>query len=123
MKLAVSTYALSRWRSENNKTLEDSLRWIADARVGAVEFTGFGEVPDSALVKRAAELRGLCEKLKLNIVGYCIGAELLVPAGKQRDAVDKLKLHIDAAAELGVASMRHDVTRGWGENAAGIDLE
>src|ERR1043165_2186195 len=71
MKLAVSTYSLARWRSENNKSLEDSLRWIADSGAGAVEFTGFGD-ENREPVARARELRKTCEKLKLSIVGYCV---------------------------------------------------
>src|SRR5262245_53193766 len=108
MKLAVSTYSLARWRRDQGTTLEDSLRWIADAGVDAVEFTGF-DVPETQISGRASELRRLCRKLGLKPVGYCVGAELLVPFSAQRDAISKLRRHVDAAAELGVPSMRHDV--------------
>jgi inosose dehydratase len=113
MKLAISTYSLARWRTENNKSLEDSHKWIKDAGVDAVEFTGF-DVPDDKVIKRAAQLRARCEKLGLTPVGYCIGAELLIPAAEQRREIDRLKLHVDAACQLGISSMRHDVTRGFG---------
>jgi hypothetical protein len=53
MELAVSTYSLSRWRSENGRTLEDSLRWIADAGVGAVEFAGAIADEGQDVVRRA----------------------------------------------------------------------
>ncbi len=117
MKLAVATYSLAQWRRENNRSLEDTLKWIADSGVRAVEFTGFGDVPDAQSVRYAARMRNRCEKLGLKAIGYCIGADLLVPAGEQRKAVQRLKVHVDAAAELGVPSMRHDVTRGFNHNA------
>jgi sugar phosphate isomerase/epimerase len=122
MKLAVSTYSLARWRSENHKTLEDSLKWIADAGIDAVEFTGFGDVPDEQSVRFAARMRKRCEKLRLKPIGYCINAELLVPSARQHKAIERLKIHVDAAAELGVPSMRHDVTRGFNENAKALKI-
>ena len=120
MKLAVSTYSLLRWRTEKKKSLEDSLAWIADQGIDGVEFAGLGEQPVKDPVKRVEQLRKRCEKLGLVPVSYCVGAELLRPESEQRKVVDELKVHVDAAAALGVPSMRHDVTRGWGANAAGV---
>jgi sugar phosphate isomerase/epimerase len=90
-----------------------------DAGVKGVEFTGL-DVPEIQIAARANELRRFCKKIGLKPVGYCIGAELLVPFRAQRDAVARLKQHVDAAVELGVPSMRHDVTRGWGTWSAGL---
>jgi sugar phosphate isomerase/epimerase len=114
MKLSVSTYSLARWRTENNRTLEDSIAWIADAGVEGVEFSGsfLGGPKQSRL--RAAAMRKRCEKLGLRIPSFCVGAELLVPPSEQRKVVERLKHEVDVAEELGVASMRHDVTRGVG---------
>lgn len=120
MQLAVSTYSLARWRTENKKTLEDSLAWIADNGVGAVEFTGFDSKPNVTPLKRASQLRKRCEKLKLDIAGYCTGAELLCPSEHQRAAIASLKEQVNIAHELGVGSMRHDVTRGWTDAAKGV---
>jgi sugar phosphate isomerase/epimerase len=122
MKLAISTYSLARWRSENNMTLEDSLEWIAQSIAPAVEFTQFPDKADGDPMARAAEMRRLCEKLRIEIVGYCVGAELLCPADQQRKVIEDLKRHVDIAAEFGVRSMRHDVTRGFGEQAGSLDI-
>jgi len=112
MKLSVSTYSLARWRTENNRTLEDSIAWIADAGVDGVEFSGsFSDDPKQAR-KRAATMRKRCEKLGLRIPSFCVPAELLVPPSEQRKVVERLKHEVDVAEELGVGSMRHDVTRG-----------
>ncbi len=117
MKLAVSTYSLWRWRKENGKTLEQSLEWIKSAGVDAVEFAGDVDGDGMARVRRAAELSRRCRKIGLTIVSYCVGAELLVPGDLQRQVVERLRLEVDVAGELGVKTMRHDVTRGFGENA------
>jgi sugar phosphate isomerase/epimerase len=120
MKLAVSTYSLWRWRSENNKSLEQSLDWIAKAGVPAVEFAGTIAEDENDLPRRAAALRKRCEKLGLEIASYCVGAELLVAPAKQKKVVERLKKEVDAAAELGAPTMRHDVTRGFGDDANGL---
>jgi sugar phosphate isomerase/epimerase len=117
MKLAVSTYSLWRWRSENNKSLEQSLDWIAKAGVPAVEFAGTIAEDENDLPRRAAALRKRCEKLGLEIASYCVCAELLVAPAKQKKVVERLKKEVDAAAELGAPTMRHDVTRGFGEQS------
>lgn len=118
MKLAVSTYSLWRWRTERGKTLEQSVDWIADhAGVPGIEFAGPAEPPTADPVKRAARWRKRAEKGGLTVVSYCVGAELLVPERQQREAVKALKVHVDVAAELGVPSMRHDVTRGFGDHS------
>lgn len=116
MKLAVSTYSLWQWRKQHNKTLEQSVDWIAaHANVPGIEFAGPAEPPVPDPVKRAAKWRKRAEKGGLTVVSYCVGAELLVPHRDQRRAIDALKVHVDVAAELGVPSMRHDVTRGFGD--------
>jgi sugar phosphate isomerase/epimerase len=114
MKLSVSTYSLARWRTENNRTLEDTIAWIADAGVEGVEFSGsFSDDPKQAR-KRAMAMRIRCEKLGLRIPSFCVPAELLVRPSEQRKVVERLKHEVVVAEELGVASMRHDVTRGTG---------
>src|SRR5688572_10084583 len=112
MKLAVSTYSLSRWRRENGKTVEDSLDWIAAEGVGAVEFAGLGDEPIDDPIQRAKRLRNRCDKLGLKIASYCVGGEFLVSPDEQRRAIEQTKREVDVAAELGAPSMRHDVTRG-----------
>jgi sugar phosphate isomerase/epimerase len=123
MKLSVSTYSLWQWRKQNGKTLEQSVDWIAEhAGVPGIEFGGPAEGHDGDPVKRAARLRKRAEKGGLTVVSYCVGAELLVPERQQRKAVEALKTHVDVAAELGVRSMRHDVTRGFGDSSKDLKI-
>jgi sugar phosphate isomerase/epimerase len=120
MKLSVSTYSLARWRRENNKTLEDTIDAIADLGVPAIEFSGLDEKATMDPVRRAGVLRKRCTKRGLKVVGYSTSAELLVPPRQQREAIDRLKHQVDIAAAFGVPSMRHDVTRGFGEHSKGV---
>lgn len=123
IKLCISTYSLSGWRRQNNRSLEDSIRWIADETdVKAVEFAGLDAAGDADPVRRAGALRSLCDKLGLAIPSFCVGAELLRPAGELATEVARLKTLVDAAHALGVKSMRHDVTRGFGEHAKGLSV-
>jgi len=120
VKLAVSTYSLWQWRNQNNKTLEDSIDWVADQGVGAIEFSGMDEKANGRKIARAEELRARCEKRKLHIAGYSVGGEYLLPPDAQRKAVADTKAEVDVAAAFGVKNMRHDVSRGWGDNAKGL---
>jgi len=122
MKLSISTYSLLRWRRENGKTLEDTIAAYRDVGAEGIEFSGLDEKANGDPLKRAARLRKLCERSKLPVVSYCIDAELLTPETQQRKAVEDLKRQVDIAAELGAPSMRHDVTRGFGDNAKGLKI-
>lgn len=122
MKLSISTYSLSRWRKEQNKTLEQTIDFVASTGVPGIEFSGLDQPPPAHPLKRAAQLRKRCEAAGLAAVSYCVPAELLVPGEKQLDAVSTLKHHVDIAQALGVRSMRHDVTRGFGEYSKGVKI-
>lgn len=116
MKLAVSTYSLWRWRQENKKSVEQALDWLAGEGLKAVELSVLGEQPADP-IQRAKELRKYCDKVGLKIVSYCVGGEYLLPPDEQRRAIEVTKREVDIAAELGVPSMRHDVTRGPKDDA------
>jgi sugar phosphate isomerase/epimerase len=122
MKLSVSTYSLSRWRKEQNKTLEDTIEWIAQSGVKGIEFSGLDEKAQADPIGRATELRERSERAGLKVVSYCVGAELLTPRPRQKETVEATKRQVDVAAALGVPSMRHDVTRGFGDNAKGLRI-
>jgi sugar phosphate isomerase/epimerase len=122
MKLAVSTYSLLRWRQEKGKTFEQSLDWIKQAGVDAVEITPIGDEGKDVRT-RAERLRKYCDNRRLKIVSYCVTANLLTPPKEQRETVDRLKRNVDAAVELGAPSMRHDVTGGKGATSFAATLK
>ncbi len=113
MKLAISSYSLWRWCAEQNKSLEQAIDWIADTGVDAIEFAGLDAKAADNPVRRARAIRKRCEKRGLKIVSYCVAAELIQPPAKLRRQIEALKTEVDVAAELGVPSMRHDVTTGF----------
>lgn len=112
MLLALSTYSLAAWRRQQKKSLEDTLHWIADHGLKAVEFAGLDDQAKTDPFARAATLRDRCDKLGLKVVSYCTGAEFLRPQDAQLREVERLKREVDVAAILGAPTMRHDVT--WG---------
>src|SRR3954465_1221569 len=122
MQLSVSTYSLLRWRRESGKTFEDTIDAIADLGAAAIEFSGIDDKPVANPLPRAGMLRKRAEKRCLKVASYCVSAELLVPPDQQREAIDKLKRDVDIAAALGAPSMRHDVTRGFGEHSAALKI-
>ncbi len=113
MKLSVSSYSLARWRREQNKTLEHTIDFVAGAGADGIEFSGLDEKAKDNPCKRAAQLRKRAEQKGLQVVSYCVGAELCLPAKEQQEVIAQLKREVDVAATLGVPSMRHDVTRGF----------
>jgi sugar phosphate isomerase/epimerase len=121
MKLAVSSYSLWNWMKAANRPIDAAIDKIAELGVAGVELAGFDPFrPDPNPLKTAERLRKRAGKSGLAVAGYCVPAELLVPPAARREAVAKIKTHVDVAAALGVASMRHDVTRGFGEWSQGL---
>lgn len=109
MKLAVSTYSLHRWQAGKSISLKSKIDRIADFGVTGIEFAA---VP-IASKRIAMTLRKQCDRRNLEPAGFCVGAELLAPAAKQRQAIAQLKHDVDIAAALGCKTMRHDVTQGF----------
>ena len=115
MRLSVSTYSLVRWRRDTGASVEHCLDWFASIGLQCVEFSGIGEKEVKDRRRRAKRLRQRCDALGLEVVSYCTGAELYKPGDEQKQEIERVKKEIDIAAELGAPSMRHDVTRGPGD--------
>jgi sugar phosphate isomerase/epimerase len=109
MKLAVSTYSLARWQPTRRVSLKRQIDRIAQFGVQGIEFAG-SPIPTK---QNARAMRQHCERVGLEVAGFCVGAELLAPKAQQRLAVAQLKRDVDIAEALGCQSMRHDVTRGF----------
>jgi len=112
MKIAVSTYSLSRWRHDRSRSLEQTIDQIASMGVHGIEFSGIDGGDRRSPTRRAEVLRRRCERVGLAVAGYCIGAELYGPASRQRAAVVSVKRHVEIAEALGARTMRHDVSGG-----------
>jgi sugar phosphate isomerase/epimerase len=103
--------------------MEDSIDFIASQGVDGIEFSGLDDGrPSASPLQRADALRQKCERHNLPVISYCTAAELLRPRAAQRAEIERVKREVDVAAALGVPSMRHDVTRGFGDNARGLRI-
>lgn len=120
MKLAVSTYSLLRWKRENNKTLAQVIDQIGKLDVRGVEFAALSPEEERMPFRAAEALSRRAEKNGLAVPSLCVGAELLQPRSAQAKTIEHLKRCVDLAAALGAPSMRHDVTRGFGEHSKSI---
>ncbi|MAE61989.1 MAG: sugar phosphate isomerase [Planctomycetaceae bacterium] len=119
MKLAVSTYSLSRWMRDNNKSINQAIDWIAD-HVRGIEFVGIPVDKGQDPIRKARAIRRRCEQRRLKIVGYCTGANLLqTKPREQAKVINEVKQQVDVAAALGAPSMRHDVAHGFGDDWKG----
>lgn len=111
LSLCVSTYSLLKWRRQQNKSLAQTIDFIAGTGVSHIEFSGLEDKAIHDPIKQATLLRKRCVKRQLMVASYCIGAELLVSRHKQKQAIQSLKDHVQIAAALGAPSFRHDVAR------------
>lgn len=116
MKLAVSTYSLSRWRPNDPPRTEEVIEWISKQEaVKAVEFVSLGRPESDAVdpIKRGQQLAKVAADHGLEVAGYCTGANLLQPKKQQAEVITELKKQVDIAAALGCKTMRHDVAPGF----------
>lgn len=106
MKFAVSSYSFSQAVKDGRLNTLSLLEKAKELGFDAVEYTS-SDCP----VEKAPAIKAEADKLGIQIVNYCTGAELLT--GDTAAAVESLKRNADTAAFLGCATMRHDVTGGY----------
>ncbi len=111
--LGISTYSLLKWRRAANKSVLQTINWIAQTGVSHIEFSGLADKALQNPLRQATLIQTQCDKQGLKVASYCTPAELLLSPAKQKSAIRQLKQQVDIAATLGAPSMRHDVTRGF----------
>ncbi len=118
MKIGMSSYCLTPTMANGSKSVYDVIDWAADHGCEHIEFVPFylpfvdeekmclnEELIDSVVAK--------CAERGLEISTYSVGADFLVESDEERKLqIERVKLHIDAAARLGIKLMRHDIA-GW----------
>ena len=121
MKLAVSTYSLSRWSGGlKEKTLEQVIDRVAEFGVSGVEYCDFfGDAPGNPF-HATDKIRKHTEKAGLAPAGYATGSEFLVNHEVQKERIAFMKRQIDVAAALGCKTMRYDLTSGWNDKNTDI---
>ncbi len=110
MKFSVSSYSYSKLVSSGEYT---EIQLIALAREMGFDGIEFAEIrPPEGMEKKAyaALLKEEAEKHEIEIVAYCIGANLLYDTDKE---IERLKGEVDVCEALGCKTMRHDATGGY----------
>lgn len=111
MKFGVSSYSLSRAITAGEMTVLDVIDWIAGEGGEHIEIVpvGFDLTKDQALT---GQIRQKAASAGIDVSNYAIGASFLQedPAEVKAE-IERVKRHVDIAAELGVRLMRHDVAQ------------
>ena len=115
MKLGISSYCLSPYMGSGQMTIYDVIDWAKDHGCEHIEFVPFylpfvDEKNKCLNTELIDGVREYCKKVDLEISTYSVNADLLIPDEEaQRAEIARVKLHIDAAARLGIKWMRHDI--------------
>lgn len=117
MKFSVSSYSFSALTSSGEKTELELISLAKEMGFDGIEFAEI-HTPDGMTKRQYAEsLRLEAERVGIEIVAYCVGADLLKNTDEE---IRRLKREVDIAEVLGVKLMRHDASGGYGkENRRG----
>ena len=111
MKLGISVYSISRKILSEEITPQQAVEWLAkNAGAEVIEITPFGIdlINDGNL---AGELKKIAEDNGSIINNYSLNANFLqVPNSAYNVELERVKVQIEAAAKLGVSTMRVDAS-------------
>ena len=114
MKLGISIYCLDNAMAEG-MTVYEAMDWAKEHGCEHIEFVPFhlplvDEKNRCLNTELIDSVREYAKKIDLEISTYSVNADLIKPDPEERRAeIERVKLHIDAAARLGLKWMRHDI--------------
>ena len=111
MKFGISIYCISRKIMKDEITPQQAVEWLAkEAGAEVIEIVPFGiDLINNAGL--AEELKKVAQDNGSLINNYSLNANFLQLAKPEYDAeLERVKLHIDSASKLGVATMRIDAS-------------
>ena len=115
MKISASTYSFNRLLVNGTYNQLSLIGKVKELGFDAIEFVGLEPHDNSSLEEYAVKLRKECERAKLEISNYTVGADFINGSGGDTKAeIERVKKEVDLAAILGAKSMRHDATTGLG---------
>lgn len=110
MKFSVSSYSYSKAVSAGEYKEIELISLAKEMGFDGIEFAEI-HTPDGLTKKEyAAQLKSQAQKVGIEIVAYCIGANLLYDTQKE---IDRLKSEVDICEILGAPVMRHDASGGY----------
>ncbi len=115
MKYSVSSYSYSQLRNSGAYSEIELIALAKEMGFDGIEFAEIHAPEGKDKAEYAAELKAEADRVGIEIVCYCIGADFL----KNENQVEDLKKEVDIAATLGVKVMRHDATSGFKDGERG----
>ncbi|MBE7019834.1 MAG: sugar phosphate isomerase/epimerase [Ruminococcaceae bacterium] len=116
IKYCVSTYSFNKLIKKGEMTQFDTIRKAKEMGFDGIEFVELNARDGEDIKAYAQRLKEEADKVGIEIANFCMGADFIngrnVPKSEE---LDRVKGIIDAAALLGVKTMRHDVIGKLGE--------
>ena len=112
MRFGISLYSISRKLASGEITPQQAVEWLAKvAGAEVIEITPAGAVDITADGRLAGELKKAAEDNGSVIANYSLNANFLqISESEYISELERVKLHIDGAAELGAATVRVDAS-------------
>ncbi|MBQ8208166.1 MAG: sugar phosphate isomerase/epimerase [Clostridia bacterium] len=127
MKISVSSYSYNQYLRDGRMTQLSAVKKAAEMGFEGIEFTELTpcETPTKAdKLDYARKIREETRKYGIEIVAYCVGANLYHESDKKNAAaVANVCDSVDIASELGAPIMRHDVCYGTRVNGRTVSFE
>ncbi len=112
MKFSVSSYSYSQLTSSGEYSEIQLIALAKEMGFDGIEFAEIHAPEGECKLSYAKRLREEAEKHEIDIVAYCIGANLLYDTEKE---IERLKGEVDVCEALGCHVMRHDATGGYND--------
>ncbi len=115
MKYSVSSYSFAQITSSGERTEKGLIALANEMGFDGIEFAGISVPDDEDKIEYAKSLKAEADRHGIEIVAYCIGADLL----KGDEEIERLKGEVDVCEALGCKLMRHDATGGYAADERG----
>ena len=110
MKIGVSTYCFWALIKTGSYSIFDAIEYAKKTGYDSIDFTELRTPSGNSEAEYAAEIRAACEKAKIEVCSYTVGADFFAEkSGDMTNQVSKLKSCVDTAKILGASMMRHDI--------------
>ncbi len=114
MKIGVSSYSFDKYMKVTGANYIDICDIAKKIGYDGIEFVELkSEVSGKDVMTTAREIREHCAQIGLEVSAYTVGANFLRDTEEEvRAEIERVKMCVDVAAELGVKTLRHDAC--WG---------
>lgn len=112
MKFSVSSYSYSKLTSSGEYTEKGLIALAKEMGFDGIEFAEIHTPEGMDKLQYASALKAEAQKVGIEIVAYCIGANLIYDTDKE---IERLKYEVDVCEALGAPVMRHDASGGYND--------